>query len=373
MIEKAVMKLLREEIFYGNFLLNTKRIYTDKVPTAGVSITDKINLYVNPEFWETLTLKQQTELLKHEAMHVFHGHPIRAKDYGLSKGNFHTWNLACDIAINEPLTSLHELGVTYEKLKNTVPDALPNESSEYYYGLIKENEDKFPSYSCIDDHEVWNEESDVNPEIQKQVVNDAVKKAAERSGGIGNCPYDVQIALNKLNKSTVNWRQELRRFFCRAENSVRSSSRKRRNRRYGILYPGQKKRPKLAIDIVVDESGSVGEQEHTQFFSEISHMQNLYGDNLLLRVIHCDVDINRVYEYKKGMKIERTGCGGTDLMPGIKKADEFRSDGMIIFSDGEIWGDEYTKPNCPVLWAIVRNENMDLPFGSQVYVNVEGN
>ena len=66
MIEQAVMKLIEEEIFYGNFLLNTRRIYTDKVPTAGVSITDKVNLYVNPEFWPTLTLRQQMDVLKHD-------------------------------------------------------------------------------------------------------------------------------------------------------------------------------------------------------------------------------------------------------------------------------------------------------------------
>lgn len=365
--EKAVIRLLKKERFYGNFILNMKRIFTNKVPTAGVSVTDQMNLYVNPDFFNGLTSIQQEELLKHEAMHLINGHIFRSKEMNVGKSQHKDWNIACDIPINSPLTSLHETGVTWEALSKQIKNLLPDETAEYYYKEIKrykkENKKEIKG-DTVDDHSTW-EESTGSKEVIKSRIKEGVKDAIEKAGGIGNCPEEVKKQINELFKSSVNWKQELRSFFDKCSESVPKKSRKKRNRRYGTMFPGKLIEPKLTIAIGLDESGSVADEFFVQFFSEIDYIKGLYKDKIIIEVIQADVKINTVTTYEKGMEIQRTGMGGTYYNPLIKKAIELKVDGMILFGDGGCWenSNDLVKPKFNFLWAQIENTLPPVEWG----------
>jgi predicted metal-dependent peptidase len=403
LIDQAILYLLSEsEIgtnssgkrFYGYFLSSMRKHYDNtKVETAGINVTSQVNLYINTDFFKTLTIPQRVEVLEHEIKHLISNHHSRFKK--LDSKDQKLWNIACDAAINEPLTHLHEMGVTVDKLKKTIKDLKKGETPEYYYKALKnyrdenggkdgkgqdELEKKYGQNGSdgkvIDEHDKWSENSEEagegsinSQELQNEILKKSMKDAIDKVGGRGNVPMDIIKALEALNSATINWQKELRRFYQKVDKFTKETTRKKLNRRYRHLNPGRRKKPMTHIAIAVDESGSVSDSLHKQFFSEIEAASKI--DNIKFTIIHADCTINRVYEYKPGMKIERTGMGGTSYMPAIDKATELKVDGMIYFGDGDIFGEKLTKPRFPFLWAMEDGRDAPAQWGRVCHVKLE--
>jgi hypothetical protein len=66
-LAKASKELMLKEPFYGMFLIMLNKQWTNKVPTAGVSLLGiNYQLYLNESFWDKLSSSQHMGLLKHE-------------------------------------------------------------------------------------------------------------------------------------------------------------------------------------------------------------------------------------------------------------------------------------------------------------------
>jgi predicted metal-dependent peptidase len=157
--------------------------------------------------------------------------------------------------------------------------------------------------------------------------------------------------------------------LARADKFSKKPTRKKLNRRYRHLNPGRIRNPQTHIAIGVDESGSVSEALHTQFFSEIDSAARLEG--IKFTIINADCQVNKVFEYKAGMKVERTGMGGTEYMPAIEKAKELGVDGMIYFGDGDIFGETLTQPKFPFLWAMEDGRDSPAEWGRVCHVKYD--
>ena len=70
-LAKTSKELMLKEPFYGLFLISLNKIWSDRVPTAGVA-KNNINyqLVINPEFWGSLSDPHKLGLLKHELLHI---------------------------------------------------------------------------------------------------------------------------------------------------------------------------------------------------------------------------------------------------------------------------------------------------------------
>lgn len=376
--------------FYGN-LLSTARKHFDQfgVPTAGVNITDQINLYVNLDWFNALENdKQRVEVLEHEMKHLINFHQKRLKQ--LHNENDHKlWNIACDIAINEPLKSLHEFGCTAEKFRELIPDLLDHETAEYYYQKLKQyrdengqdGQDKIDGQGeTVDDHSTWSKSEDLsddnsgegtgqqNEQINEQVLKKAMKEAIEASDGRGNIPQDVLKLYDSLGKASINWRQHLKQFIARADKFNKEPTRKKRNRRYGTLVSGKRKKPNTHIAICLDESGSVGDDYHKQFFNEIKNIHETM--DIKISLIHADCEVKLVEEYDPKKEIKRVACGGTMYMPAIEKAEELKVDGIIYFGDGDIFGEKLRKPSLPFLWAMEDGREAPASWGKLCHVKL---
>jgi predicted metal-dependent peptidase len=391
-LQQAISSLIYAEPFYGHLISKMRISKSDKIPSAGVSITDKINLMYNEAWIESLELIDVVKVLKHECGHILQEHIIRAKQIGATNAELHKrFNLATDATIN-----LHDLvptvekigGVTVnslnEKLKAMVDEAnakdkgkrtfAPMEEgqmAEYYYNKInefaEENKDILPEGDgmgeTMDDHSTW-EESSGNEEMQKEVAKQAVNESVKSCGGIGSVPGEIAALVAELNKSQVNWKKQLRQFFVNTLKSTRIATRKRRNRRYGILQPGHKKKPELHLGLCIDTSGSVSDEELAMFWEE---MKAIYSCGVKITVIEADCAVQNVYEFEGKKTPEFRGRGGTSYNPAIKKAVELKVDGILYCGDFDT-ADIPENPKKPFLWVGVRNSPPPADFGTVIYL-----
>ena len=277
-------------------------------------------------------------------------------------------------------------------LQKKHPSALAQQNLEYYYELLKTEEDKKNGKGqgqggkgqgqgqgqgqgngmTLDDHSAWHE-SDATEDQITDKVKDIVNKAVEQTGdkAMGSVAGNIIQAINALNHVPKDWRQDIQRFVARSAEILIENTRKKRNRRYGIIYPGQKTFPKLNITIGMDTSGSVGDEELKQFHAEMCRLHNM---DITLTVIECDTQVNQVYKFDPKKEFKVAGRGGTRFAPIFEyiEKEKLETDGLIYFTDGECYGENIKKPNYPVLWALTPPFVLhDLKFGSKTKVEVK--
>lgn len=379
--EKAIVSLLENEPYYGHLILASRQILSNKVPTAGVNITDKVNLYINPDWFGTLNLEEQVAILKHECGHLIGAHHLRYEELKESKyKNRQNFNIATDLAINEYIPTLPkeiklpngDVGkpCLVENARQQYPDMQHRMHAEYYYDFLVDKteqeggEGSMDIGDLVDDHDVWNEgngSSTMSKEILKNTLKDAADSTKRQAGVV---PSEVLVQIDKLSKSVVNWKQQLRQFVAQTLETKLESTRKKRNRRYGIMYPGHKIEESLNLALAVDTSGSVSDEALQQFLAEIN---NIHKQGVNITIIECDSVVHNVYEYDPKKFKSFTGRGGTAYQPAFDKAKELKVDGVIFFGDGDCF-DEPTKPKYPVLWALVGQSPAPAKFGRVIRI-----
>lgn len=364
-----------DKAYYANFLMRMNVEWGDKIPTAGVSITDRINFFINPHFLLSLNVPERMELIIHEVEHIVNLHPFRSKQLVSNANQHRLFNIAADANINQSLPVLTQNhGVTIDRINEQLKEMgskhrLSYEDyAEMHYEKLKMVQDEMPEDmgqgdgGAIDDHSMW-EESDGNEELAKAVVQEAANKAAEQTG-IGNLPSHISSILNELNKSVVNWKRQMQQFAVRTLKFEHERTRTRRNRRFGTIQQGKRKEPKVKLAVCVDSSGSVSEESFTQFFAEVAAISAL---GIEITIIDADCSVAAVYKYDKKKPAKRYGNGGTAYSPAIKKAKELKVDGIIYFGDMDA-ADKPVDPKLPFLWAIVGQQNPPASFGKAIRV-----
>lgn len=378
-LSQAIVQLFDQERFYAEILCQMRRFISDKVPTAGVCIKDQIELYINPEFFESKTPVERVAILKHECEHILRDHIGRAKDiapeiYARNKDDkiedaminlmkHKTLNISMDCAINGIMKDLPPEGVfpSQFKLKN-------GETMEWYLEQLKDNE-QAKQLMQFDGHDLW-AESEGQKEELKEKVRQVVNKAAKRAKAAGALTADQELLVNELNKAVVNWKSQLRRFAARTIETAIDTSKKKRNRRYGIQMPGMIKTESLHIGVAIDTSGSVSDESLVQFMSEIGCIAKYAR----VTVIEADTEIKNAYEYNPKKKYKVSGRGGTAYKPAFDYFNDKKNtvDAMIYFGDMDCFDtEELKKPKYPVLWSIVGSQNPPADFGAVIRVEVK--
>lgn len=376
-LEEAIISLLLNYRFYGELVQLMNKVFTKEVPIAGVSVTNKINLYINPATFNQLSLDVRVGVLLHEIKHVTEFHMDRSKK--VAKSFNKALNVAADRAINEwihVVTKNKKLiasvpdgfvlnidgkdedikPVTKKNFQDMYPDkaVLDNETMEYYYQFLKDNAKKGENgendfegdMDLMDDHSKW-EESNDSSEATKEVVRNSLNKA-QRAAGAGNTPGDMSQLIEELNKATVNWRSVLQRFVARCVESTIDSSRKKISRRFGIIHPGTIREPVLKLGIAVDTSGSVSDAYLKQFFSE---MKKINEQGIEIFLVQADMQVTSAKKYNPKEKIEVKGRGGTLFQPAIDELEKVECDAIIYFTDGETFSETPVSKK-PLLWAL---------------------
>ncbi len=205
MIEKMIVSLIKTKPFYAHFIQQMNRIETEKIPTLGVNITDRINLFFNPKFLEGLKPEERVACLEHEVLHLLNLHLFRGKEK-----DARIFNVACDLAINSFITDLPKVAFLAEQF-----GLEEGKTAEWYYAQLVKERDSFEKMlsksgaGILDDHDLWKDSKEC-PEFQEEFLKRAIKLSLNETQDYGSLPGNLREELESfLEKSGLNWRRLL--------------------------------------------------------------------------------------------------------------------------------------------------------------------
>lgn len=372
-MDQVIQKFSRSKPFYCGIFCNMKRVYNNKLPYAAGIDLKNFQLMINPKMLEERGEEFAVAALEHEILHLLYRHVVKMN--GLSQEDRQIYNYATDCHINQSIKLLNNHSDVVnpnsmsKKMKLDVPYNL---TSEAYFSLFKQHKDKLPPQDGIgelrfDDHGEPSEDFSESKFTRK--VLDVIQKTKELLGkrSMNGIDPELSLEINELLNPKLPWRTILRQFHAKVQNFTKEKSRKKRNRRYGLMFQGKKRCPTLKIAVCVDTSGSMSDGALNQVWSELNSMYSV-GTSLI--VIEADSVVQNVYEFTKNSLPQFKGRGGTAYSPAIERAVEEEVDAIIYIGDFDS-SDIPQDPKIPFLWVGIdsRGQNPPGSFGKTIHIN----
>lgn len=370
-IRDAIIRILQKQRLFGEVLLQLPRENDLHLPAMmGLRWDDnRLVLVINPEKLAHIRNDELQSLLEHEALHLIWMHPLRYASYPHPD----LVQIATDVAVNQYLTVAPQGTVTLSQLEKilrqrlmpkldsqdylNILEQLPAEQQEKLHQLgLKLNGGKQKENATADKvktaetHNGW-QEAKASRQVSNQIVrlanikrilNRSWKQTSQRDRGL--LPGNIKSQLQKARQTRiVDWRQILRRQFgLLARGQVDSHARFNRRQPLRMDLPGKVTRLDPAVDIFVDNSGSVTDQEISQTLTTLETM--LKKTKLTVNVYSFDTHVTskqRLHDGKK-LNFSRTGGGGTSFQCVFDYLHQHhltkRNRIIIIITDG--WGEE---------------------------------
>ena len=192
-----------------------------------------------------------------------------------------------------------------------------------------------------DSHEGWGDGEGISEEDRqlaegkvRQILKEASQKA-DRNNSWGTVGSEMQAHIRKLVSGEIPWQSILRQFVGYTHRADRQDTWTRSSKKDPMGAPGVTYSYLPAINIYVDQSGSVPDSSLELFFGELASLSR----KATFRVYYFDteVDVKNGFEWRRGSAVtpKRTRCGGTDFEAPTKHANEDRScDAYMILTDG---------------------------------------
>ena len=381
-LSKISKELMLKEPYYGFFLIMLNKVWRKDLPTAGVS-KQNINyqLAINEEFWTGLSDDHKTGLLKHELLHIAFGHLVSFSSFSNKK----LANVAMDMEINQYIEAswLPEGGINIDDYTDIELDR--KAGCRYYYDqLLRLQDEKDKNGSTgdqnmdnlldniasgdIPDHSTWEEFEDMS-EAEKKLIEKQVQKILQDAKEQtikkrGNVPGEIEglIVLDEVTKAKFDWRGYLRRFTGTSTKIFTKKIRRKENYRYED-NPGLKIKMKQHMLLAIDTSGSVSNEELSEFMNEIHHIHKAGVD---ITIVQCDTSIRSIEPYKGKNDLKVHGRGGTEFDPVLDyyNANIGKYTSLVYFTDGECYTS--VKPKNRVLWVLSERSEMNEDLPGQV-------
>lgn len=420
-LSKATKDLMLKEPYYGIFLIMLNKFWSKRVPTAGVSkMGINYQLEINEEFWDKLPELHKLGILKHELLHIAFGHLSMYFKFSDKKRA----NVAMDMELNQYIENgwlpgddmtadqykqlvdsvkdkvkqgLEDGSMTEEQAKIEY-DAIPprgiifedyvdkgwdaKAGSRYYYDKLKEAQDEKDKNGTsgnqhldelldniengnTPDHGTWEEFDNLSEAEQKLIDKQVQKLLSEAKEQTikkrGTVPGEIEglIEIEEIVPPKFDWRGYIRRFTGVSSKVYTKKIRRKENRRFSD-NPGLKIKMKQHMLLAIDTSGSVSNDELTEFMNEIHH---IYKAGVDITIVQCDTRINSIEKYTGEWELNLHGRGGTDFDPVIEYFNEHIKEftSLVYFTDGE--ASTSIKPRGNVLWVLSERSSMndDLP------------
>lgn len=368
-VSKAKALLILDHPFFGTAVSRRPILYSDAVPTAGMSATGQITM--NPAFAEGLTIKNIMFLLAHEAMHYMLAHSLRKKHR-----DHMAWNVACDKVINDTLIDANvgefiDGGVTLRDGRNYAAEELYDENDDDMGegGIGSDLGDP------VDDNGKPLDEAKRH-ELEVQAKIEAIQ-SAKAAKATGKLPGAIERMVEDMVNVTTPWHEKLERYM---QGRIKDDySWNRPNRRFiaqGTYLPGADYTPNMGeVVVAVDTSGSLNDRELGMFTSHINRILETCRPEKVT-VVYCDWEIGGTEEFTPDdfpIKLNPVGGGGTSFKPVFEWLSSYVGDVdvLVYFTDG--WGDqdELTVPDTDVVWVTTDRED-NYKFGEVLKFDMEG-
>jgi len=310
----------------------------------------------------------------------------------LTDGGFYSdhklLNLAKDLEINQLITGLPGQDMTQKEFLKFVEDnkekilakemKLPfrgvffedfgfdpvkeaHRGTKYYYEELvkksKKNDNlgkQIRQYSSQCDEGVkhvfmhdWKDFEEMGPE-QKELVENQIKgymkkiaEENEKSNSWGNLPQHLRDLIQDLIRQrppVISWKYYFRRLIAKSIDYNIKSTRVKPNRRIED-NPTMKFEQRLKIFAGLDTSGSMGEDDIKECFTEIHHFYKT-DNQIVIGECDCHLDEEKdVYDYKGKYPKKRLGLsggGGTSMSPLLEHVNKnkMKYSTFIYLTDG---------------------------------------
>lgn len=129
-------KMLAKYPRFGSEIATTNIEFKDDLPYH-TAATDGKNIYVDPNYFASLSEDDRLFIIAHEIMHIKFMHMYRLMDKGGQRRDPELWNIATDAIIN---ANLERDGFTIKEGYVNRPEALNCSAEEFYQILLKEKQ-----------------------------------------------------------------------------------------------------------------------------------------------------------------------------------------------------------------------------------------
>lgn len=374
--DDAYTAVMLTQPFFGQLLTKFKVEPTERFPTLAVSLD---TLFYNPTFIESISDDECIAAITHEVMHGMFAHLVEmdmyhesgigpdGKPYEQDK-----YNRAADYVIND-LIKQNNIGtigagwcwdaayphtMTPAEIYEVLPSDPPSGGGKGK-GAGQQSHD-----THVSDGAAGNQKQNA---IQPQDV----QSAFETAKALGHVPAGIERLIGSIIRPKHSPWAMLRQAVISAMRGHDTTTWRRLNRHMmsrGVVMPGRTGFACGRVGVVVDTSGSIGD-ELLQLFA--NHMGAILSDAKPreIKVYWTDAKVHRVDTVKSGQDLRRAvekpvGGGGTDMECGIKAAGADGCDIVVVLTDGHT---PFTKgPKRPVIWAMTTD--VQAPYGRTIKI-----
>ena len=180
--------------------------------------TDGKNVYVDPNYFASLSEDDRLFLIAHEILHIKFMHPLRLKDKNGNMKDMGIWNEACDAIIN---ANLERDGFTIRDGYVNRPESLNYTAEEFYEILVKKKIGSQGTFS--DDHSLWEEAFKEAQSKTREGENSSSRESDLEHGEKSKISEDVRrgedtdikFGVDERAEFSENRREKIERFKAR--------------------------------------------------------------------------------------------------------------------------------------------------------------
>lgn len=340
--------------FFGSLATRLTLVETDRVETFE---TDGRSIFFNPSFAAGLTNAMIDGVMAHEVLHPAFCHHLRRGGREPER-----WNIAADMAINPLLT---EAGMTLPP-NGQFPGAVRLEAgrtAEWYYDRLPDKRSGKNRGGGFGEVRDAPEEGDDGANAPGAAAADwaaAVANANSHAAQRGTLPAGLARLVGDVITPKTSWRDELEEFVTvRSRNDYSWSRPNKRLLPYGLYLPSLDSRDLAEIVLLVDCSGSIGEELLKQFSGHLEAV--LAANPCRLHVVYHDTSVHRVDEWTPSdgpLELHPTGGGGTSHRPSFEWIAEHAHDAACVIALTDLYSDvsEIPEQAVPVIWACTTDQ-----------------
>ncbi|MFB8208439.1 VWA-like domain-containing protein [Streptomyces sp. NPDC056010] len=340
-------------------------VESDRVPTMGVD--RHWRCYVSPAFVERTPVAELAGVWVHEVAHLLRDHHGRAARLpAADQRDAHRVNVAQDCEINDDLIS-DGLPLPEGRMEPGLFGLPSGQLFETYLPALPPGP---PAHNCGSGAhgrpEPWELPGAEGPSPLGATEAEALRRRTAESMRAhqrtrGTLPAGWRRWAEEVLEPTVDWRQALagavREAAAWASGAVDYTYRRPSRRSAalrGVVLPTLR-RPLPRVAVVVDTSGSMGDDELAAALGEVTGVLREVGiRGNRVSVLACDADVHAVSRVTSADQVVLGGGGGTDMRVGIARAlaAPERPGIVVVLTDGHTpWPDE--SASCRLVAALI--------------------
>ena len=369
---------MRQYPFWGSLTMNLELEPTDD-KWCSTAATDGDKIYYNRKFFESFPEAKRLDyiqfVLAHEVGHCIFKHMERLGGREKNK-----WNIATDAVINQtlvdqqppfqmPVLTKKDNGIEFQGILDEKWRGL---AAEEVYKLLKDT----VKYQKFDEHCYGKggkgQKDDEGKPVFRHDARDwgeAVERAAAVAKSQGNLPAGLD-RLVKFLKPRISWKTVLNTFvdtISKTDYNMRIPN--RRAIVHGYYAPALHQPELGEIAVAIDSSGSIDEQQFSQFVGELQGVRDAYDCTVHTYICDAEVHHYKVFLPGEPLQLKLAGGGGTDFRPVFSRIKKDCPNIKCLLYLTDAWGSfPEKKPDYPVLWILTK-EHGAVPFGQQVYMD----